>query len=521
MKYKYYLLIAFVGALLFTGCYADKGNYDYREINDIVIDTVGFRMKYEVEMYDQLVIDPVVTFTGGTISESDLAYEWHVYQAGQPSSWEIASTEKKLDIPFGMAPGDYKVVVYVTDRRNGITSSMTFDVTVADAVPLEGIVILHGENGETDFDFVATPTFVDMPEDDKKIIRLPNVLEAQGRIMPGNPLAIRQLARNWGPYNGMYVSSDEELFFLDYTTLQVLLASDELFPDHPADIAVANMMNETSASNNRMFFMADGTLREIGGASERPRWDFAIGTPVPVSPLIQGEVGLWPEAVQGTSAFGPICYDNVGMRFVTRSYNNTYSRTLLPFPAQAATNIFDMNDIGKEILFLGMGFNNTYHAMFKDPGLPNYYFYSMNLVAATDTNVPKDKKDMSSLPEIAGAKFFQITTLADMFLYATGRNIYAYDYSGSNTATKINADFPTGEEITMMKLYVSPWPMGLNPTQRVLYIGTWDGTQGRLYEFGFNPAGGYLDEEPLNVLEGFGKITDMSPYYKFNQDPIP
>ena len=44
MKYKYYLLALLTGILFLTGCYDDKGNYDYKEINDIVIDTVGFKM---------------------------------------------------------------------------------------------------------------------------------------------------------------------------------------------------------------------------------------------------------------------------------------------------------------------------------------------------------------------------------------------------------------------------------------------------------------------------------------------
>ena len=63
MKYKYYLLALLTGILFLTGCYDDKGNYDYKEINDIVIDTVGFKMTYTVLQYEELQIDPTVAFT--------------------------------------------------------------------------------------------------------------------------------------------------------------------------------------------------------------------------------------------------------------------------------------------------------------------------------------------------------------------------------------------------------------------------------------------------------------------------
>lgn len=78
MKYKYYLLALLTGILFLTGCYDDKGNYDYKEINDIVIDTVGFKMTYTVLQYEELQIDPTVAFTRNPIPEGNLSYEWYI-----------------------------------------------------------------------------------------------------------------------------------------------------------------------------------------------------------------------------------------------------------------------------------------------------------------------------------------------------------------------------------------------------------------------------------------------------------
>ncbi len=539
MKYKYYLLALMAGLMSFAGCYQDKGNYDYVELNEIVIDTEGFQMEYRIMMYDQLTIDPVITFTGGTIPESDLAYEWHIYQDGAPTSWEVASMEKKLDISFGMVPGEYKVVVYVTDTKHGISSSMTFDVTVLTDIS-HGILVLHGADGEGDMDYIITPNII--PDATTK--RVGNVLGAQGRKLPGNPLTVYQHARNWGTMNALYASSDEELFLIDYSNLQVMCASDELFLDNPANKAVVRIGTQ---NDNRIFLTADGLLREIQSA--RPRWDFALEAPLAVSPLIAGEVRLSKEYTvpSGYSAlYSPVLYDSAGKRFVGRQ---SYPLALAPFPVQQDKAVpkldeygdpvldaggnpvlevipkaFDINNIGKDILFLGRGFNSVHYAVFKDPGQPNYYLYSMDFNVASTlaaTDIPKSVKDMSALTEMAGAKFFVLETLGDVLLYGTDRNIYVYDYAGSGTAAKINADFPAGEEITMVELYTQALaPSTTN--ERVLYVATWDGTQGKLYEFGFNPGNGQMTSQtPLNVFEGFGKIVDITSLYQFSQDPIP
>lgn len=95
MKYKYYLLALLTGILFLTGCYDDKGNYDYKEINDIVIDTVGFKMTYTVLQYEELQIDPTVAFTRNPIPEGNLSYEWYIYQPGKDCHVETGFHRKR------------------------------------------------------------------------------------------------------------------------------------------------------------------------------------------------------------------------------------------------------------------------------------------------------------------------------------------------------------------------------------------------------------------------------------------
>lgn len=78
-------------SLLLGSCYEDKGNYDYHEINDIVITTSEYSYTTPKEgMTNTLVIAPTITqtITSGT---ENLAYEWK-RQTGT-LSWEVVGHE--------------------------------------------------------------------------------------------------------------------------------------------------------------------------------------------------------------------------------------------------------------------------------------------------------------------------------------------------------------------------------------------------------------------------------------------
>lgn len=74
-------------SLLLGSCYEDKGNYDYHEINDIVITTSEYSYTTPKEgMTNSVVISPTITQTITTGTEN-LAYEWK-RQTGT-LSWEV------------------------------------------------------------------------------------------------------------------------------------------------------------------------------------------------------------------------------------------------------------------------------------------------------------------------------------------------------------------------------------------------------------------------------------------------
>ena len=71
MKIKILFVVMFL--LIITSCYEDKGNYDYREMNDIEISVETESSSYALG--DKVTSKPKLVFTLGKES-SDLSYEW-------------------------------------------------------------------------------------------------------------------------------------------------------------------------------------------------------------------------------------------------------------------------------------------------------------------------------------------------------------------------------------------------------------------------------------------------------------
>ena len=69
------LLLATLTAITIYSCYDDKGNYDYHEISEIMVDSI--RESYEVIAYrDTLIIKPEITTTNPA---DEFEYLWTVY----------------------------------------------------------------------------------------------------------------------------------------------------------------------------------------------------------------------------------------------------------------------------------------------------------------------------------------------------------------------------------------------------------------------------------------------------------
>ncbi|MDR1415403.1 MAG: redoxin domain-containing protein [Odoribacteraceae bacterium] len=548
MKHITYTIVA-AAALLLASCFEDKGDYDYAPINEITIDTTTIPSAYVAEIAGQLVIDPVIKFSGETIPEEDLSYEWYFYSSAYVAAdWYPVSRERKLDLTMIYSAGAYKAALYVTDKRQNITSSMIFDVTLISKIS-HGMLVFHVNEGVADFDYVATTSTVRELEEN---FRMRDVFRTiNGRPLQGNPLTIRHSATDGRAVNHVYVSTDQELlslygrtFFLEHD------ANSLLIPPMPPRLHFEFIDGQGGSSVTSVFFINDGVLRRIAYGAQYYT-DHSIPTPVAVSATLGTDVHLAPFCLRpttsGSLSYNPMFYDATGQRFVYLASIAAPNASLEPLPTQLP-GLFDVNDIGKDLLYVDRG--NAYYAFaVLSGGTNDYWLYEIDLPKAGSSSITgatalaRGKHDMSALPGIANAVAFDIGTKGHFLLYATGRDIYACDYSGSDpdpaartypvTATRINDDFPAGEQITGMKIYrfdggiYSQGGGGTSDPSYIyyaamngglLYVSTWDGTRGHLYEFALSPVDGRLvSKTPLNRFDDFGRIVDLAVKIQYRE----
>ena len=510
MKFKIFTILALIGAL--WGCYEDEGNYTYSEINGITIDTVGRRTEFEVYQFDTLRIEPAVRFALEEVTDEEMEYKWTIFNNAYNNTLsEVIGRERNLNSVIRQASSatNYSLVLDARNKQSGVATQMTYTVYVTSNI-LSGVVVLHTDGTQSDLDYIATPRAVPGITTTRRVRDA--YFTANGTKIPGTPHFVGAIRVNNKNINSVYIGTQEELYKVSGKTFELEYLSADMLPVMPP---VRNFQSYLApgGTNAWQFLVNNGQAHNIGN-----QYDFEItfSQALQPNPTLNAEaVDLAPfiyvpAEFSSTTGFAAVFYDRLGQRFVMRPYNYTPIAEISPFDAQAST-VFDVNRIGMDMLFFERGYLNYGYAVFRDDAA-GHWLYIADFNKKMDATIAVAKHDMSGLPEIAGAKFYSTGSRGNVFLYATESDIYAYDYSGSNQAVKINDPFPAGEVITGMKIY-KPWATSNNLSEAdgtLLYVATWDGQQGRLYEFSLNETNGYLrNKTPLEVFGGMGRIVDF------------
>jgi len=131
-------------ALFFYACYDDKGNYDYREINEITVD--GIDDFYARDVDDSLRIYPVLH---GTMYDdtSRFTYRWEV--AGR----KLAETYN-LEILVNMVPGERECRFVVKDKKTEVEKYHRFSLNVSSSTAGDLIMVLSKYQGRAELSYL-------------------------------------------------------------------------------------------------------------------------------------------------------------------------------------------------------------------------------------------------------------------------------------------------------------------------------------------------------------------------------
>jgi len=534
----------FAIALVVSSCYSDIGKYNYSAINEVYVDTVGIKTSFVIDQFDSLSIKPNIQFTLNDVDESNLSYRWVIYSdAWSKDATEMVelSTERNLNVIISQEPSDkeYAVLLYITNNENNTISEIKYTVSILKSV-VSGWMVLHtDENGDSDIDYIATTNAVPTLDTLKWFH---NVFSSiNGRKIKGNPNFISGITDNTTGLNYVYIGTDQEFTQLSGKDFEQQNMDLDLFKTEP-EFIFPQFVGRGVFCHYVTLLINNGQVQNINNQASQI-WDVQFSRPLSASnslqALLTNEMDISPYVyfTDGCAALtvggAAVMYDNNNQRFVRLGFSFWEDTPILAFPEQTSGK-FDVNNIGKELLFFDKGYNAHGFAVFTDGSSRELYRADFNKASSIynedgdeDENpavhsLSVNSYDLSGLPEIYDAEHYACGPLGNFFLYASDKNIYTFSYASSKkVATLINDPFPANEMITSMKIYnTNSFSPLRDVSATLLYVSTWNGQEGKLYEFRINRASGRLNNKeeidgiidtkaPTNIFSGFGKITDM------------
>ncbi len=141
---KKIIYIGFLLVFFLESCYEDKGNYDYKQVNEIAIS--GIKESYEVNVGEKLIIKPELSFKLGEIK--NLTYRWRVDTVVISDSIIL-----DIDVNLGVKAGYYGDFA-VIDPETGIAYMEKFKLSVSSKYR-SGWLLLSKQSDRVKLDYIT------------------------------------------------------------------------------------------------------------------------------------------------------------------------------------------------------------------------------------------------------------------------------------------------------------------------------------------------------------------------------
>ena len=541
-----YILACLCLLSFLTACYEDKGNYDYTPLNEISVVSPAEGSSFAIDRYDTLRIEPQLSFTEETISDSQLDFRWEMYLddwANTEAKAVLLSEERNLNAQISRPASttSYALVYTITDRKTGAAYSTKYHVAIQPSV-LSGLMVLQDDGGRCRLDYLAS-TYAEPTFANNRHIKDVYAINNNGQSLEGTARGVSYSNVEKSSYEpqvkNLYVWTDSHVARISCSDFSVEYTDNDLFMVAPEVINVA-CIDRSARYSYCTIMLNNGQVRALNQQAAMS-YGYQFSRELKPNNSLTGDMRFAPFVYQpdlfgSQTGFCAILYDEIGKRFVKVAQSYDVEPVIFAFNEQEesnVTNFFDVNNIGMDMIWMGRNYGALACAVFAD-ATGHRYLYRMRFnVESTTTDENGEevinpqvyrqaagKNDFSAATDGDQARFFECGRYAaNTFMYATTRDIYVYDFIAKK-AILLNDPFPEGEEITAMRIYnVEYYTANLQDVSgTLLYVATWDGKEGRVYEFPINrttlrlnnrdDANGNL-KKPYNVFTGFGRVVDM------------
>jgi len=490
--------------LSLTSCYDDKGNYSYSDLPDVTITT---RDTAYATQFRTLQLEVTVDLAGAP--EDDYEFKWRIWSNDIGGVWkqkEIGNT-KNLTYEVAETPGSYSLVLAVSNKKTEVTTYKQIYLAVQSNIT-EGWMVLQEKEGKTDFDLIMSPYFSNRVKSDE-IIR--NVYETvNGEPLEGRGVKIGSYFCI-GRYEDVTVLTDKGGARLSAATMQKKFDMSTLMLDLSSWKPENYLFWHYYWSPGRFGYdaiVSNGRFYEYSSIN-------ATGFTTYTEPILKDGMTYKasPYAPKWFDYYQGILYDEIGGRFLGIEKNTWILKEM----AVATTaQPFDWGNMHAHLRYMETGYGNYEYGLFEDWNTHQLSLCVFNF--DTKPNIGVNKYVADNCPGMQNAKYYAVGSLGPVFYYADKRDIYRYDYNGTNAGEKLYTLAQADEKITGMKIFKPCIDrfIGSHPyNNKILIFSTYNESkkEGKIYMYYINEVNGAIDTTSEKVFDGFGEILDMEYNY--------
>ncbi len=478
MKYTYLLIFGFL-IFLNSSCKKDHGNYSYKELNEVTINSTD--TAFVIQQLDTLRVTPVIT---ESIPGDVFTYAWTIYLKTPPPvvahTSTLLSTERNFVKKIFNSPNDYWLLLTVTNERTKIKAFQRYSLKVTGSF-YEGWLVTSNKNGKAMISFVRkdNTVFYNPVQDINNIV-------LNGKALASYSGVIARLSQ-------INIFTETEVYRLNADDFVVNGTLENLFDNRTSGFE--KPYYTVNAINTDQYIIDKQSVH----ATITPNF----GAPGKYSERFAGPINgyeAFPYFMSG-SKFYTVIYDNLNKRFLNTDYN---SRTLYTF-ATFTGAAYDVNNVGKVMIAGDTGPGNEYYIIMKDGAVP--YFYTFIPKNASPAGI---SQQILNSPEIANATIFASSTTLKQMYYAVNNNLYVYDVLANNA--RLVYQFPTGTNIKDIEMYKGKgWGRFTDPMfNNRLVVATNNAVEGELYYFDLASTGDITNNTFSKKFGGFGEIVQIN-----------
>lgn len=472
--------------IITTGCYKDKGNYDYLPINDISI-TIE-KDTFYVGQFDTLQIMPAIK----GVDTNRLRFEWRIYpitdpnNTADPGEIKVISKERSFHQAITQRPitGFHNLDFVAIDTVTNVSYYKHLYLKVS-TVFQTGWLLLEQHSTYADISFISN-----------NYAAYKDVYTAGNPTAP-LPLSSRQLISintqsMLGTLNMVYF--DGGGYTLDNTSLQILADYTKLFYTSPEIVQPYNMIKPSFFSYGP-YALCGGKIYGLNGMFASKLFGTAF-----TQPDSQGYTAA--PFVAGGSSFGAIFFDQAHHRFL---YDGGATSTTLKVFPQSTDMAYDLNNVPKQLLTMKPGLGpeimpNNWYAFFKNESDDSCFLYTLNANGNLNSNpVAAAQQPVLNSPDVARSPDYLFSSTVKQMYYAADNKLYVYDMAANQS--RIVYQFADGENITALKMM-----------NDVITLATWNGQPGggTVYYLPIAATGDISGNTYTEKVTGFEKIISLT-----------